>query len=285
MKENTEELVSIEEFISDKRFLGNFFKKGIEDIYPFWLNALKEVSLDNKFKTLSENGYSSFKSEYVSGAVGGGKTWFGSILFSYYVYKIIVKGKPDCTDSLEKVELATNSELVATLISSSEWFKERLVAVDNCNIVFDTVLIKIIKNRLKLCGANIYGCFIDDSFRLLIDSQSLLKDAYYRIKSRFGDKGFVIATVPIEKKYRYGNAVDFNHLTNVPIWKMVKGSNRDRYFEDTFSVFVGSDAFISDKKIDIKDYIINVPANLREAFEMDLLFSIRDLAGFYNYTL
>ena len=78
--------VSIEQFISDDRYLGNSLKdaQGNLTMYPYWVNVLKKIfSPDAKYAEVA-----------LSGCIGSGKSTIAVVALCYMLYKLLCLKNP-----------------------------------------------------------------------------------------------------------------------------------------------------------------------------------------------
>lgn len=301
--------VSIDEFLSNDRYLGKVFDNG-NSIYPFWKETLHRI--------FHENPDHAFEIA-LTGAIGLGKSTIAAIAMMYQMYKVLCLRDPQkfyrLTNNAPIVFVCLNlslelaySGLYAMIVSAlqmSPWFLER------CDIRGKyTYTISFPKNVELLCASTVQHVIGKNVIMALMDeinfsnapkgSQRSVLDMYRnirrRIESRFMIEGiirgyiFLISSKNTEQDFldTYIQSLKGSRTIIVidkPVWEVKPAST---YIGERFKVAVGDktkESFIigpTDNEDDLIQkgyYIIEPPIEYKTAFEQDINDALKDIAG------
>lgn len=305
---------SIDDFIYDTHFLGEFFKRendpSDDSIYliPIWLEGLRDI-FPNPFWT-------NYSEIIFTGAIGQGKSTIAKIGMAYDICRALCLRSPQAYFGTGKSKKILFVYLNATLdlskqilvdevlawFSGSPFFKEHMMkSTKDCT--FDKRIHVVFGSRgTHAMGGDVAGALLSElNFQNKIANQAYenYTNVKRRITSRFLPFYSKTKTYPgriwldssrkdtadfldehINKARKDPGAKVFDYT----LWDILK--YKMDYSGEVFKVFVGSksrDPFIVDNRSvfneDDQTNIIEVPVEHRKDFEDDLFNAIRDIAG------
>lgn len=305
--------VPVRQFIEDPHFLGAFFK-GTRKFYPFWMKKLEEI-YPSEF-------HSPYYELIWDLPIGAGKSLSCTSIILYEIYKLQCITNPhnfyvlaDGTRIVFCIFSATlslstdvNWEYFENLLTASPYFQEncplpggkKLASKDS--VVFPgDIAIDLGSRATHALGKAVFGASLDEAnFQSTKSNQA--HDGYLQLKrrrdSRFlGMGGSVpgklillsspkLATDFLEEQKKVSRSIStVQIIENIPIWEIVKGTDKDIYSGECFQVFTGTKTqdpyIISDARSAPEGYknVVDVPVEHKDAFEGDLLSSLRDIMG------
>ena len=308
--------VSIEEFITNERYLGKTTGKG-ELIYPYWREKYKEIF----------DQHLNYEEIVLTGAIGVGKTRTAVICLCYLLYKLMCLKNPQAYFNLLEGDKITIFFLNITLtlaegvgyktmheyLLASPWFMERGTVTGRVNERYNpphNIEIRFGSKGEHALGQQVYAAFMDeiefkkagikgtsafDMSNAVMDAYSIIKS---RIKSRFIKNGvlygrlFLVSSKKSEhdflEQYVQKMKNDRMLVVDEPQWVIKpKGTFDPR----TFAVAVGNRSLRSrvlgeevseeERKALIQQgyRILDVPLNFRDEFKLDINRALMDLAG------
>ena len=304
--------VDIETFINDKYYLGQIYGMGEDGnprVYPYWLNALKEL-----FPTPLTSPYHEV---CVSGCIGAGKTTVSTIGILYDLYRVTLIKNPHL-----KWHLIPTTQIVFTLVTATL----DLAGVVLANQIVDALAASpyfcskfnpgkgdkldedMFPNHVSIgfgsrgshnLGKAVIGAIIDEAnFQGAVGNQAL--DNYNtitrRITSRFmttggevpcrawivssrnEDSSFLEQHIEAERGNPKVKIFEPAIWEVLPPWKIT-------YSGKTFPVFIGSSSeqpmiiATPEEEERCAGRVIQVPIEYRKAFEDNLPGALQDLAG------
>lgn len=319
-EEDYEEMpVAIEEFLHNRRYLGNalYDPDGNFTLFPYWENKLKEIFPDattTKYNTI-----------VFTGAIGLGKSTIAVICLLYMLYRLLCLKDPYLHYGLQPIDKLSISLMNITLenakgvaldkmnqmILSSEWFMSHGHMSGTTNLVFNPEkhieLITASSNN-QVIGRCLFANFTDEvNFGLTSDTEKLKKkqktlisqiDA--RMKSRFL-RGTYLPTLNIiasSKNSEQSFLEDFINskiqneskntlIVDEPQW--IVDSRKDspiRFWVAVGNKFLANEVLPLDAPDSLVDEyrakgynMIHVPIGYRENFVENLDGALQDIAG------
>lgn len=308
--EDYEEIpVTIDEFISNPRYLGSVYDGG-DLVYPFWKDFMH--------KFFHENTDKAFEVAF-SGAIGIGKSTIAAIMMTYIIYKTLCLKDPRkfyrLTGNSPIVFVVMNLTLdlayqglytlIVENIKSSPWFLERVDIRGKYDVIIEFKEgIQLIAGSTTnhVIGKNVIAACLDEvSFsKAPRGSKNSVMDMYRsirrRMESRFMRSGNLpgmlglISSKNDENSFleRYIESNRYNKKTIVidkPVYEIKPAST---YMGPRFDVAVGDKTKSSyiinteeDRARAEKDMqsIIHVPIEYKKAFEDDINEALKEIAG------
>jgi len=300
-----EKPVSIEEFITNDLYLGEYLGK--DGVYKYWIEVLKKI-YPSPF-------YSGYWMVIIKGAIGLGKTTIANIMLVYDLYKLMCLKSPQSyyslIESTKILMFLMNNTLsnvsdvgldqITQMFSNSEYFRNKMRHVNKKN-KNDTMF----PNRIDISvGSKISHALGRAIFSVMIDEVAFntrSKQAYdnfnsvvRRMESRFMGEGGGVPGKVIVVSSESDNSSDLNKIANMykdkegvliiqeALWT-VKPDNYT--LGKWFKVFVGSDTRAPEiirETTNVESMeealIIDVPEEHRSVFESDINMALRDIAG------
>ncbi len=296
--------VSIQQFIEDDEFLGQYFNGMFN---PYWMGVLKEI-YPSPF-------YSPYWLISLRGSIGRGKTTASCTGIAYDLYKLLCMVSPQ--DRLGMIRstkvvfaifnitlgLATNVvwDQLTQMFEASPFFNKRINTGRNADTLFPKRLDFFTGSRVAhSLGRAIYSAIISEAnFEILNDQvEKNFTSILRRMQSRFQAKGKGIPGKVWVDSSEGDKLAAINKLINSykgypgvlvnrgPLWQVWP----ERYGDETFRVYKGNEisppkildmANSDDVKIIKEDptSLIYVPEEMRKDFDSDLYAALRDLAG------
>jgi len=296
--------VDVETFVTDPYYLGNYFEGKFR---KFWLKVLKDI-----FPSPYQS--SPYWLITLRGSIGTGKTTTACVGVAYDVYKLLclkspqkalgVIGNTKIVFAILNMTLGLASDVVwdklSRMFSASPFFFEQMSSLPSRgrDSLFPKGIDFSIGSRIgHTLGKDIVGAIVDEANFEVIKGQveetfnSLLR----RIQSRYMQDGKIPGKIwivssesdkastlnKLSDRYRNKQGV---YTVQASLWEVVP----ERYSGKTFKVFVGSETrppeIITEQNKNLlslePDRIIDVPIEHKEDFEVDLVSSLRDLAGY-----
>lgn len=301
--------VSIDEFLTNDRYLGKVFKNG-SLIYPFWRNQLHDIYHNNPDKSWEI---------CITGAIGLGKSTIASIALMYSLYRTLCLKDPQSFYNLTQnspivfgclnltIDLAYSGlyTMIVEAIKMSEWFCERvdIRGKYEYTITFPNNIQLICgSNSSHFIGKNVLFAILDEvNFRNAPkDSKNSILNIYRgirrRMESRFLKQGripgflFLISSKNSDQDFmdQYIQSLRFNKSTIVIDKAVYEVKPPETYVGEKFKVAVGDKSKASylirddenlQEVIDKGYRIIEVPVEYRVAFEQDINDALKDISG------
>lgn len=310
--------VSVEEFITNPRYLGKSTRNG-ESIYPYWRHKYNEIFDDSL----------NYEEIVLTGAIGVGKTRTAVICLCYLLYKLMCLKNPqeyfkfNEGDKITIFFLNINLKLAEGVgyktmhqyLLNSPWFMERGTQSGRTNLVYNpphNIGITYGSKSDHALGQQVYCAFLDEvDFTKggikggdVLNMQNGIMQAYTtikeRINSRFIKNGiqygrlFLVSSKKSEHDFieayirKMKSETDKMLVVDEPQW-VIKPEGT--FSKETFPVAVGNKSLksrvlnenISDeerKSIIKQGYeILDVPVSLRQSFILDVNTALMNLAG------
>lgn len=301
--------VSIDQFISDPKYLGSLYDKG-ELVYPFWKEFMHNFFHNNPDKAFEIA---------LSGAIGIGKSTVAAIMMTYIIYKTMCLKNPR-----EFYHLTGNSPIVFVVmnltldlayaglytlivenIKESPWFQEKVEIRGKYDYIieFGNGLQLIAgSNTNHVIGKNVIAAILDEvSFsNAPKGSKNSVMDMYRsirrRMESRFMRGGNLPGMIGLISSKNDENSfleryIDSNRdnrktwIVDKPIYEIKPAST---YLGPRFKVAVGDktkESFIIDSESDLlraemnEQRVIDVPVEYETAFRGDINEALKEIAG------
>lgn len=306
--------VSIEQFLTDDRYLGKSVKDDNNELtlYPYWVNTIKELfSPDNQATEVA-----------LSGAIGIGKTTIAVVCLCYMLYKLLCLKNPATFYNLNrgsKIAVAffninmdqaygVGYSKMQTYLKQSPWFLEHGSLVGRTYQTYypgKDIEILVGSKSDHFIGRDVFMALLDElNFApgqdMSFEKSNVLKlytTIRRRIDSRFMRRGtipgklFLVSSKDDEYDFleQYISKNKNNprmYLVDEPLWVVKSGLGL--YSGETFNLAVGNrynKSRILDDNEDIElierggQQVIQVPVEHREAFELDINTALADIAG------
>jgi hypothetical protein len=306
--------VSIDTFLTDKKYLGNSFvdDEGKSLLYPYWNTILKDI-----FAPASP-----YYETILSGAIGVGKTTIAIIGMCYILYRLLCLKDPAKYFRLSggsKVALAfINIDMNAAYgvgydrlqkyVKASPWFLEHgsLIGIKHPTYYPGKNIELVVGSKSQhFIGRDIESCIIDEvNFMPGSNPKMELSKAmslYTTIKRRMESRYMKMGKLPgmlflcssknsdmdfLEQYIKSQKDKPYIKLVDEPVWVIKSGLGL--YSGKTFDVAVGNRYRLSkilDNNENSDDYtkngqqVIHVPIEYKDAFGLDINTSLTDIAG------
>ncbi|TXH19408.1 MAG: hypothetical protein E6R03_00560 [Hyphomicrobiaceae bacterium] len=300
--------VDIDQFIEDPEYLGNSLKRG-EVVYERWREIHREIN--DPSRNISE--------VIFTGAIGTGKTFNAVIALGYDVYKLSCLRQPQTFYGLAegskivyglynvfKYKVGTTSfPVLKNFVTSSPYFQKHFTRDPNV----ETTLrfphnIQIISGSsdLHAIGDNLHAALIDEANFMKekakkkdegahSQAMQLHQSIQRRQESRFRTPGriYLVSSKKHESSYttnyiRRSRGRPSVYIADLALWDTKPKSFYRGFGDKKFRVYVGTavqeSRILKENEVAPENAeIVYVPEKHRDAFEMDVEGSLRDIAG------
>ena len=295
--------VDIETFLTSPDYLGDLFK----DLYPYWLDVLKEIYFDPLRSKYAE--------VVLAGCIGAGRSFASLAGFLYDLYILTLVKDPHSQwtlipttpiDMAISVDVAGNyyEEVVLDALSCSPYFRSILLPgkgkVLEEGMFPNNVGIITGSTRSFYLGRAIVGALFECDGENNSDDSDIAHNYEYcrrRMFARFmGDDGIVpcrmwtvssapgLLTTFLKNHIDYMRTALHTWVIEPAIWDV--NSHKGIYCGDSFLVYAGDGdekpRLLNEGEIGYSNYpgkVIKVPVEYRQDFEKDIYMALVELAG------
>ena len=297
----------IDAFYRDREFLGSSTEEG-QRLFAVWRQVLGEI-FPNPF-------YSPYLEVIMTGAIGTGKSSIAVIGMLYDLCKVLCLEKPQehfkllnttiiafaLMNVTKDLARAVNLDMVHAYLTESPYFKRLLRTKRSAwhPTLFPRNIDIVAGSRFdQTTGRSVISVLLDEvnfqtkikdqainnyhSIRTRMESRFLGKERSYPshmwlVSSKSDETGWLTQHVEKTKALAHVKVVDLK------IWDAVK--DKGIYSGETFKVFIGDqrrDPFIVRHADEVRGFddafLLDVPIEYQERFELDLPRSLQELAG------